>query len=407
MEERYRVEMKHYLNQMLETVSMTEKKYFLFGHCDATEEMLIYLRTTFPTLQILAILDNNESKWGLLCEGVRVKQPQSILHSCQEETVVLISSRAYEPMKLQLKEMGYKGEIKRVVDYNSFSEFSLEKDVILKKQERLSKGIDILSRVLKARGERYLVVCPYNAMGDAYLAMAYLPAFLTKYEGKKAYICVVGRSCAMIAKVFGADRVEVLDQSEMDTMVQAILYVKPRDCIISHHDRPYTNDMIDILKCRCITFEDFYRYGIYGLNKGVVPVSPWKVKEFSQKERIREGKSVIISPFSKSTIGLSDDFWRRTVSEYHEKGYVVFTNIAGVEHPLPDTESIEIPIEEMISAAEYAGEFFGIRSGLCDLLRTAKCKKTVVFPDAYYSSYPIKLVDFFGMVGWNQIIIET
>jgi hypothetical protein len=63
-----------------------------------------------------------------------------------------------------------------------------------------------------------------------------------------------------------------------------------------------------------------------------------------------------------------------------------------------------VPIAQIKAAAEYAGAFIGIRSGLCDVLYTANCRKTVVFPDCHYSTTPHKVEDFFALPGWETII---
>ena len=48
----------------------------------------------------------------------------------------------------------------------------------------------------------------------------------------------------------------------------------------------------------------------------------------------------------------------------------------------------------------------GIRSGLCDIIDTAKCEKTVIFPDVYYSVTKTKVSDFFALHGWNTIVLD-
>jgi hypothetical protein len=61
-------------------------------------------------------------------------------------------------------------------------------------------------------------------------------------------------------------------------------------------------------------------------------------------------------------------------------------------------------LNQLISAAEYAGRFIGLRSGICDILATARCRKTVVFPDCFYSTTPFKVSDFFALPGWEEVL---
>ena len=43
-------------------------------------------------------------------------------------------------------------------------------------------------------------------------------------------------------------------------------------------------------------------------------------------------------------------------------------------------KSLEIPLKEVIPFVEYGGFFMGARSGLCDLLGFAQCRKKVIYP---------------------------
>ncbi|GHU41419.1 hypothetical protein FACS1894111_03690 [Clostridia bacterium] len=101
------------------------------------------------------------------------------------------------------------------------------------------------------------------------------------------------------------------------------------------------------------------------------------------------------------------EFWEKIAADYSAKGYEIFTNAVGDELPICGTWLLNIPLSQMISAAEYAGTFIGIRSGLCDVLHSAKCHKTIVFPDCFYSTTLHKVADFFMLPGWDHVIIEN
>ena len=107
---------------MIDNLEVYQKVY-LFGHCDATIRLAESLidRGIIP----VAILDNNSQKYEILYKGIPVVNPNSILKDNQGNTAVLIVHRAYEAMKKQLRELGFIGEICKIADYNSFSEYSL------------------------------------------------------------------------------------------------------------------------------------------------------------------------------------------------------------------------------------------------------------------------------------------
>ncbi len=85
----------------------------------------------------------------------------------------------------------------------------------------------------------------------------------------------------------------------------------------------------------------------------------------------------------------------------------VYTNITGGELPIRGTKPLRAPIPLIIAASEHAGRFVGIRSGLCDVLTTAKCQKTVIYPDSFYSTTPHKVADFFALPGWESQLFSS
>ena len=60
-----------------------------------------------------------------------------------------------------------------------------------------------------------------------------------------------------------------------------------------------------------------------------------------------------------------------------------------------------------LDAVEHAGTFIGLRSGLCDVVHTARARKVHVFPDAHYSTTPYKVADFFALPGWESVVLPV
>jgi hypothetical protein len=234
--------------------------------------------------------------------------------------------------------------------------------------------------------------------------MAFLPAYQKKHGIVEVAVIVIGNACSQISKVFGTENVIALDCTEMDELVQAIIFTREENCIIAHHDRPYTDNIIKRLDKHFLSFIDYYRCAVYSLTRDTIPVVPTNLKQFKDFGEIPKGKSVIMSPYAKSMVELPNSFWESLVSEYSGQGYSVYTNVSGNESPISGTKALNVPIAQIKAAAEYAGAFIGIRSGLCDVLLTADCRKTVVFPDCYYSTTPHKVADFFALPGWGVVV---
>lgn len=403
MEYIYYWEMQQSVDALLERRLLQDKRIFIFGHCNASEELAEYLME--KKLSVRAILDNSESKQGDCWHQIPIVSPNTVLDSDSENSVVLIAAKAYASMKQQLKRVGFKGAVYRVVDYNTFAEYSLEQEVYEQKLQRVERGSTLLCKIRKAYPHEFLVICPYKALGDVYLAMSYLPHYLQKHRVRQCAVLAVGDVCGRIVQMFGHDKKVLITQKEMDELVQAVLYTEEENAIIVHHDRPYTNNMTALIDAAGLKFEDMYRYGIYGLSGNEEKMRPERLMDFAGKEMVEQGNCVILAPYAKSVISLPVSFWEDRVAEYQEQGLQVFTNVVGEEIPIAGSQGIQIPIEELVFAAEYAGHFVGIRSGLCELVDGANCDKKVFFPDCWYSNTHTKVADFFALPGWEEEVV--
>jgi len=403
MEIRYQEEMIRTIGSLMAADQLGNRHVLAFGHCHATEVMIDHLLDR--GVRVNGILDNNRSKQGSAYQGIPIVPPQAVRRLAGEEAIVLIATRYYEPMVAQLRELGFAGDIVKVVDYNTFAEYSVSDDAIRRKTERMLRGTDILKAIREQYRQHHLVVCPHDALGDVYAACSYLPAYSARQEIGETVVAVVGHGCRQVAEMFGMDRVVVLDPVQMDELVQAIIFHHEDNCLIAHHDRPYTDNLIRYLDRHFMSFTDYYKYAVYGLGKDAEPVRPSRIAPFDNRANLARGRSVIIAPYAKSVVQPPRSFWDELVKGYRQQGFQVYTNVVGDEAPLPGTIPLTLPINQMIRAVEYAGHFVGLRSGLCDIVSTADCRKTVIMPDCIYSTTRFKVADFFALPGWEQIII--
>lgn len=380
---------------------MLSTDIFLFAHCNASLEIADELigRGFKP----VAILDNNPAKYELKYKGIPVCSPQEILK--YTEATVLIASRFYEQMAGQLRRIGFEGRIEKVVDYNPYAEYSTSQDTVRRKKERVKRGISVLDAVKGKHPGDFLVFCPLAALGDVYFCMSYLGRFLSSIGRNSCTVCVVGSGCGRVAELFGYTQVEVMSQNDLDDAVQAVIYTDDKDCYIAHQDRPYVVDLHKALYLKCIPLETIYKCGVFGLPIDTEPIVPirWRKGDF---EGIREGKSVILSPYAKSVTALPNELWADIISYYTDREYDVYTNISGDEKPLPGTGSVNAGLSEVKSLVERAGIFIGIRSGLCDVLRTAECVKIALYPDYFYSDTRWKSIDMYALDEFKNIMVK-
>jgi len=379
-----------------------DKNIYLFGHCNATEELIELLEK--QSLTPKAIMDNNSSKHGTFYKNTPIVSPDEILNELGK-TIVLIVARAYESMALQLKNIGYKGEIIKLVEYNSFSEYSLSEETIERRYKRVQRGIAKLNDLKKKYPGKFRILCPFPALGDVFYAMSYLPQFLKKRAISDYVVCVVGGGSAKVVEIFSHKNIAVFSQPDMDEIIQAELFTKDDDFFIPHNDKPYVVQLYKALYVKMIPFETIYKCGVYGLPVNTEPVKPTMLKIYSHLDKIKKNKTLIISPYAKSVSNIPMSYWEKIITDYSSKGFDIYTNTVGEEEALQGTKRIEIPLDEIQSAVEYAGHFIGIRSGLCDVIKYADCNKTAVYPDRCFSDTKWKMSEIFHLDGWENVVL--
>ena len=404
MDKEHYDEMVSSLTALEQSEELTGKKLYLFGHCNATEELadLLIERQHKP----VAILDNNSAKHGKNYRDIIIEAPQEILSDDQEKTFVCIVARAYASMASQLKRLGYKGQIRKLVDYNSYADYSLSDETLNRMRIRETEGELLLNRIKEKYPDTFIILCPFCALGDIYIMMSYLPVFLEKRGISKCVIGLIGKACAQVVKLYGNYDVEIFCQKDMDKTIQAALFQNDPDVFIAHQDRPYVVDLSNALYQKKIPLEQIYCCGVFGLPKETVPAIPGSFSDYPELSKIPKGKAVIFSPYAKSVTSLPERVWREIVFSFISTGYACFTNVTGDEEPLDHTKPLTTDISEIKSVVERAGTFVGIRSGLCDVLRTADAKKIALYPDYNYCDTQWKSIDIYALEGWDNRVVK-
>lgn len=400
--------MENNLRRIIEETDLSNRKIFLFGHCAATLELVDLLEE--KGLSVTAILDNSSEKQGLVYKGAEVVLPDKIIELAGQDpvndSIVLITSRFYASMQKQLRELGYTGPIRKLIDYNTYAEYSLSEDTINRMTAREKHGEDLTKELILKHGHVFKVFCPFNALGDIYLMMSYWNSFARTRGIDNPLFCVPGRVLADIIHMFGDYPVEVYEQKELDAMIQAAIYTQDDNSYIAHQDRPYIINLHRALYVKKISLEQIYCCGVFGLPADTEPAKPQNWKVWPGLDSIEEGNAVILSPYAKSVTAIDNKIWEDIIMDYKNRGYQVFTNICGEEEPLQGTISLRAEIYEMKSVLERAGTFIGIRSGLCDVIKTANCRKIALYPDYNYSDTKWKAIDLYSIREFENIVVK-
>lgn len=402
-------EMVENINKIDKEMCLAKKKVFLFGHCNTTLEMIEYLDS--QGIKVTAILDNNDAKQGLEYKNATVVYPGQIIEMAGDDpnrnSVVLITSRFYAAMLQQLREIGYEGTVRKIIDYNTYAEYSLSDETIVKMKKRVQYGGELLGELSEEYENYFKVFCPFNALGDIYFMISYWAAFAEKRKIEKVVFCVSSQALDDVIHMFGDYQVRVYEQREMDAMIQFAIYTQDENVFIAHQDRPYVVNLAKALYIKKISLEQIYCCGVYGLPVGTSPSKPienkWVYKDINS---IPEKKTVIFSPYAKSVISIDSKVWSQAVTYYSGAGYKCYTNVIDDEQPLEGTEAISPSLLELRSVVERAGIFVGIRSGLCDILREAKAKKIALYPDYNYCDTRWKAIDMYYIEQFEYNLLE-
>lgn len=118
-----------------------------------------------------------------------------------------------------------------------------------------------------------------------------------------------------------------------------------------------------------------------------------------QKQGVVKDKTVIISPEANSITTIPIWFWNTIIEELKSKGYIVFMNCSyPTWYRAPnifETYALSVPL------LEYSGFFLAVRSGFCDIISSANCKKVILYPEKIknidYSNHRCDL-DFSSLV---------
>ncbi|MCR4717860.1 MAG: hypothetical protein K5656_11850 [Lachnospiraceae bacterium] len=404
------LELRGYLEDLRIKGRLDNHQIIIFGSNEPAERMMDY----FDELKIKVshIIDNNEKKDGSILRGVNVSLPSKTLIPFVENATILISSKYYPEMLVQLANMGYReGEhIYKVLDYNVGVKYSLDDEEYNLRLEKLELGRKIYSDIsLEHKDFDKLMICPLAVLGDTYLGISFMDEYIMQKKESKIVIVTHKGGPFKLPYLFGyEDRAVKLDAKEMEALIQYSIFMNliGNKVIILNHRSPYTCRLGEAGNVKDIHFTDHFRYGVLGLDKGTKPVVPYVhrddevakayVDKLFKDHGLVRGKTVILLPYAKTATALPLEFWTELIKRLHDKGYTVCTNQGGDGEPALDgTIELFYDVRYALETIEASGAVIGLRSGLCDVLSTANATKIIIYPDRLYG--PDSFMKFFSL----------
>ena len=336
---------------------------------------------------IMAIVDNDQKKAGIYkVDDVNYKiiTMEDFLKQEKEQIIMLIYSvRFWLEMKEQMLKLGLR-------DQENL--FVLEELTLDKKRKYVQLGYNLLKKYKQKYGDDVYILVFYGPIGDNFLFAGYLERYLEKNEITN-YVCLGNKITEKVLKIYRCEKFERISMEEM--LALEYLYMFLGDdincikilqiwefCFHFNRSRMRLEERFD--------FSDTYRHYIYNLDACDTLKHPEfikneeKIKNEFEKKLLLKDNTVIISPYAYSIWQQPPrEFWLILAEKLVKKGKRIAVNINPQleENFITESEELFFSLEESVSYLEYAGNFIGMRSGFCDVISSAKCKKIILYPE--------------------------
>lgn len=369
------------------------RKTLIFGCTPYARDIREVLKA--QGISLVAMLDNNPKKAGGTCMGVPVYLPEKYFSHSPGEVMVILCSKYCREMTVQLEELGCGRDSIMTIpvkESKKREEDSLEN--LQEKLEQVEEGYRFYQKLREEdTGDFWLFLCPYPGTGDIYMACMYLDAYLER-EGIHDYAVVVtAESCRRTAALFGITDIRRVSQDEMDGMLRAWEFFGTAKMRIKPllHWGWRTKRYLYSDENPQITFNEMFLYDVFDLRPGVKKKrlavdrkSPYARELFAERN-LMPHNTVIMAPYAGSFVSeMGMEVWEELAEIFLKNGWSVLTNCDGEkEKPVPGTVAVWFPYREAVQVLEYAGAFIALRSGLCDIISQADCKKVILYESGF------------------------
>lgn len=246
--------------------------------------------------------------------------------------------------------------------------------------------------LLKEYGEDAYIHLSAGGTGDVYISNLYYNRYI-ELKGRKenAVYVLPGESCYQTTKLFDITRAKKIEKERWIDLLHLFRFLGEKSVRI---DMLYYH--IFVVHTGYVTWLESYKgWNLYRLMHAI-HFSDLTEKDIERpkfhydKKRIvkiffdnklKLGKTVILSPYAKWPPAISSIFWENLVDELKKKGYTVCTNSIGEsEPPIKGTKPVFYSYDLAVPMIEAAGYMIGLRSGFLDIIESAEARKVALYP---------------------------
>lgn len=257
----------------------------------------------------------------------------------------------------------------------------------------LKRGQATYTELLRDHKAQYMYPAPYSGTGDVYLTAMMLQKYADARGIDNFFVPVVGKSNVKVCALFGLETVS-MGRYTMDNLMRFLCFCGISDqCLEVLHHAPINLSVgvLDSMRnVKGLNFFSMLSCGVFQANdKRYVTPPQFSADRAAIEKRfidngLKIGKTVLLAPYSYTLPKMKRRFWEEIAEELTRKGYTVCTNSNGKkEKPIKGTVPIFLPYAQIVPFLELAGGLVSIRSGLCEVISSANCKKVVLYLDGY------------------------
>lgn len=269
--------------------------------------------------------------------------------------------------------------------------FNADKTVMDVYEGSLKPAVEIYKDLMKnyPTGTKMLL-CPYAGTGDVYLVCSYINKYVQKNEINEYVLVVIGKSNYKVANLFEIDNIEKINQDEADKLTYLYMTIcdVSDDIKLMHHDptQNYCGILENLRNINETKFIDMYIHNIFMcdiVKDREFPKFNYtskKINDLFIKYRLEPNNTVILSPYVNTLPAIPWWVWIELAKKLKMAGYMVCTNCGSPnEKEIEGTVALRFSYDISVPVIEKCGFFIGIRSGFCDVISTAKCKKIIIY----------------------------
>lgn len=370
-------------------------KYILFGAGAAG------LRTmhVIGEEKVKCFADNRIA--GKEIEGKKIISFDEMIKLARNYQIVITTYDYVSEMSLQLQNAGITDFIIAKETFLYDSEFYLNHCI-----QEINRAYNMYEKLSLKYNDSIFLIAP-KASGDLYFALAFLDEWKTRNNIKNTVVIGCSENAVGILELYEINDFEIITPYESELLIKLYqvfcenLPIK----LISPWQLKVRNSFFPTRENQII-FADKFRYETFGLDANPVPKFP-EIKTLEKKE----SNHIILSPYAYSSPAprLSTNFWIELAHELIQKGYDVLTVGYGKNEPaIIGSALIRFSYSEAGKILNGCSGFIASRSGLCDIVHSAKCRQTILFSNnivpaaSHLYSMKLNFPDFTG----NEILCD-